>query len=125
LAAGSITYAEPACPRFDMRGNLGRASPHTRLISAAIAAMLLFVATPAVAQRPDVRAMSCPEAQALVARRGAVLMTTGQYTYERFVAARGFCMREEQILPGWANTGDGVRCRVAYRCGFSNRIIDD
>ncbi len=92
-----------------------------RVVSAMVAATLLLAATPAGAQRPDLRAMSCPQAQALVASRGAVVMTTGQFTFERFVAHRGFCQREETTRRAWANTGDGVRCNVAYRCEFRVR----
>jgi hypothetical protein len=92
-----------------------------RVVSAILAATLLLAATPAEAQRPDLRAMSCPQAQALVASRGAVVMTTGQFTFERFVAHRGFCQREETTRRAWATTGDGVRCNVAYRCEFRVR----
>ena len=94
-----------------------------RVVSAILAATLLLAATPAEAQRPDLRAMSCPQAQALVASRGAVVMTTGQFTFERFVAHRGFCQREEKTRRAWATTGDGVRCNIAYRCDSRFRLF--
>jgi len=41
--------------------------------------------------------MTCAQAQALVTTTGAIVMSTGQYTYERFVAHRGFCRHGEVL----------------------------
>ena len=42
--------------------------------------------------RPNTTSMSCGEAAATVARAGAIVLTTGEHTYERFVAASTFCL---------------------------------
>lgn len=66
--------------------------------------------------RPDTRSMTCAQAQAFVQQRGAVVMSTGQYTYDRFVASRAYCMRDEIVKPLYAPTRDTAQCPVAYEC---------
>jgi hypothetical protein len=43
-------------------------------------------------------------------------MSTGQHTYERFVASQQFCIRHEITRPGYAPTRDSPRCQVGYVC---------
>jgi hypothetical protein len=71
---------------------------------------------PAEAQRPDTRAMTCQQAQAFVRQRGAVVMTTGQFTYARIVAGLGFCGGDEETQLKIAPTRDQPRCRVGLVC---------
>ena len=59
--------------------------------------------------------MSCRQAATLVASSGAIVLSTGRYTYERFVASTGFCLPGEWGERAWAPTRDG-RCRVGYIC---------
>ena len=66
--------------------------------------------------RPDTRAMTCAEAAALVARAGAVVMTTGPATYARFVRDGGFCPLPETTQPSWETTRDDPKCFVGYTC---------
>lgn len=90
----------------------------TGLAAAALSALVLMTLAPqpAAAQRPDLRRMTCNQAQDLVARRGAVVMTTGQYTYERFVAGPRWCDRWEVVRPEVARTRDTQSCVVGYIC---------
>ena len=76
----------------------------------------LLITFPAEAQRPDARSMSCAQARALVLSRGAVVMSTGQHTYARFVATAQFCQRSEILDRAWVSTGDGTRCDVGFVC---------
>ncbi|WP_202395836.1 hypothetical protein [Stappia sediminis] len=86
-------------------------------ITLSVMAMTLIVPfASANAARPDTRAMTCGQAQSLVQRYGAVVMTTGQYTYFRFVADRGFCDAWETLQPKVAPTRDNPRCIVGYAC---------
>jgi len=74
-------------------------------------------ALPASAQaRPDTRTMSCAAAQALVRSKGAIVMTTGQYTFERIVANRSFCEWDEDTWIKIAPTTDNPKCRVGSYC---------
>ncbi|MBX9759507.1 MAG: hypothetical protein K2Y29_12105 [Beijerinckiaceae bacterium] len=66
--------------------------------------------------RPATMAMSCGQAQSMVRARGAVVMTTGQYTYDRFVSDQRFCSFDEETIPTWAPTRDAPQCMVGFRC---------
>lgn len=80
-------------------------------------ALLVCAAAPASAQgRPDTTAMTCAEASALVARAGAVVMSTGPFTYARFVRYGGFCPLPETTRPSWETTRDDPKCFVGYVC---------
>ncbi|RUU06292.1 hypothetical protein EOD23_14270, partial [Mesorhizobium sp. USDA-HM6] len=56
---------------------------------ALVAGMVLWTAGAAAGARPDTRAMSCAEAQALIQSRHAAVLTTGPNTYDRFVRQYG------------------------------------
>ena len=87
-----------------------------------LAASVAFAAGDAVlisdahAARPDLRQMTCAQGQALVRQRGAVVMTTGRYTYQRFVAGKSWCDHWEIIRPEVVTTRDTDRCVVGYIC---------
>lgn len=81
----------------------------------ASAAVLLLFGLPAHA-RPDTRTMTCAQAQDLVKRSGAIVLSTGQYTYSRFVADRRYCGHYEILRPSYAPTRDTAQCPVAYYC---------
>jgi len=88
-------------------------------------AAIVAVATSAAAQpRPSSIAMSCRQAAGLVASRGAVVLGTGGYTYDRFVADQRFCLRNEVIEPAWVPAGDTPQCFVGYRCKEADRWFD-
>lgn len=75
------------------------------------------IVSDALAQsRPSTLGMSCGQAQAFVRSRGAVVMTTGPHTFDRFVATRQFCTPDEELEPTWARTRDAAQCMVGYRC---------
>ncbi len=87
------------------------------------AAMLLGTATlglsmpDALAQgRPSTLNMSCGQAQSTVLSRGAIVLSTGQHTFDRFVASQRFCTPDEEAVPTWAPTRDNPQCMVGYRC---------
>ena len=62
---------------------------------------ICLLATGAGAQtRPSTVAMSCAQARNVVASSGAIVLGTGGYTYDRFVADRRFCL---------ITRGDGAR----------------
>lgn len=81
-----------------------------------VLALAVLAPTAANAARPDLRRMTCAQAQAMVAQRGAVVMTTGQYTYQRFVAGPRWCDHWEVVRPEVARTRDTQSCVVGYIC---------
>ncbi|HEY7386293.1 MAG TPA: hypothetical protein VH743_21750 [Beijerinckiaceae bacterium] len=83
------------------------------------------VVTSVAAQpRPSTVAMSCAQAAGLVASRGAIVLGTGGYTYDRFVAHRGFCLITEMTEPAWVPTRDTRQCFVGYRCKEAEFFMD-
>ncbi len=79
--------------------------------------LILMLLLPGTAlARPDVRTMTCAQARGLVQQYGAVVMTTGRHTYERYVAGQGYCYRPDVIQSAWIATGDTGRCQIGYTC---------
>ncbi len=66
--------------------------------------------------RPDVRTMSCAQARALVLQSGAVVLTTGRYTYDRYVSRQAYCERPFVIRRAWVATRDTNQCNIGYTC---------
>ncbi|WP_420414742.1 hypothetical protein [Roseibium sp.] len=88
--------------------------PHVLLIPAAIASAFA-IATPAEA-RPDLRKMTCAQAQHLVLQHGAVVFTTGRHTYSMYVSNRSWCDWGQQLFPQYGPTRDNPKCHVAFEC---------
>ncbi len=86
------------------------------LLAAAGALAIPMAPVEALAARPDTRAMTCEQAQNFVRQKGAVVMTTGQYTYERIVSNQGYCDVDEITWLKVAPTKDNPKCRVGYYC---------
>lgn len=81
------------------------------------AGLFLLAVQPSEAQsrRPDTRAMTCAQVQAMIEQRGAVLLSTGEYTFDRYVANRSFCPHGEVAGNNWVPTKDKRRC-LARSC---------
>lgn len=82
-------------------------------------AAIFVCALPATAlaqARPDTTRMSCAAAQSLVSRAGAIVLSTGGPTFDRFVRHRGFCTPSERTEPAFARTLDNPQCYVGDRC---------
>ncbi len=91
-----------------------RAIVATSFLAACAVAGVAFEAS--AQGRPSTLGMSCAQAQSIVRARGAVVFTTGQFTYDRFVADQRFCSFDEETIPTWAPTRDARQCMVGYRC---------
>ena len=76
----------------------------------------LLAMTIAAQARPDTRRMSCTKAHATVVRNGAIVMSTGRFTYDRFVASRRYCEVAERLEAAYVPTFDRDKCFVGYRC---------
>ena len=91
-----------------------------------LACTACLIATNALAQpRPSSVAMTCAQAAGLVASRGAIVLGTGGYTYDRFVHHRGFCLITETIRAAWVPTRDTPQCFVGYVCRSGRDWWDD
>jgi hypothetical protein len=76
-------------------------------------------------QRPSTLNMTCEQARQLVFSRGAIVLSTGTYTYERFVRDVSFCLRTEMTEIVWAPTRDTPQCPVGYRCKEQELFWED
>ncbi|MCJ2034151.1 hypothetical protein [Methylobacterium sp. J-068] len=94
------------------RRSLSASAPRLALLACAA----LLPGSVRAQERPDTTALTCAEASALVARAGAVVMTTGPATYARFVRDGGFCPLPETTQPSWETTRDNPKCFVGYTC---------
>ena len=79
-------------------------------------AVACLATTVAAQPRPSTVAMRCGQAASLVASRGAIVLGTGGYTYDRFVAHRGFCLLSETTEAAFVPTIDNPQCFIGYRC---------
>ena len=85
--------------------------------------LLVFAFAAPAAARPDARKMTCEQPRAMVRQQGAVVMSTGRYTYQRFVAHQGYCDYWETTRSAWTATRDNPKCRIGYIC--EQRMNDD
>ena len=86
------------------------------MIRIAVALGLSLVATAALAQRASTTAMTCGQARAFLAARGAAVIGTGGQTYDRFVRDRSFCQPTEVTRTAFVPTRDTPSCFIGYRC---------
>ena len=78
---------------------------------------LTCMTTGALAQvGPSTTNRPCSADRALVNARGAVVLSTGQYTYGRFVRDARYCQVDQYPQPAYVPSGDTAQCFVGYRC---------
>jgi len=88
-----------------------------------LTACALIVAGASLAEaRPDTRTMDCDEAIALVQRAGAIVLSTGRYTYDRFVAHNGYCIPGQDVRRATVPTEDTRYCTIGYTCVERDRL---
>lgn len=78
-----------------------------------------LICAPALVQaqpRPSTLSLSCQQARALVASRGAIVLSTGRNTYDRYVAHAGLCQIEETAEVAYEPTADQPQCPIGNRC---------
>ena len=66
--------------------------------------------------RPSTTEMPCASVAGLVATRGAVVLSTGPNTYDRYVANGDACDRGQGTEPAFERTHDAAQCFIGYRC---------
>ncbi|ACL60847.1 hypothetical protein [Methylobacterium nodulans] len=85
-------------------------------------ASLLALVLPAAAlaqpapERVPAPALPCGQVAAIVTQRGAALVSTGPYTYERLVRDMGFCTIEQTTEPFYGPSAEAGQCFLGYRC---------
>ena len=76
-------------------------------------------------QRLSTLNLTCGQAQQIVRARGAVVLSTGTYTYDRFVTDRRFCEFNEGLELALVPTRDTPQCPIGYRCRSQLDWFDD
>jgi len=66
--------------------------------------------------RPTTTGMPCASVAGLVASRGAIVLSTGPHTYDRYVASGAACQRGEGTEAAFERTSDAEQCFIGYRC---------
>ncbi|HEX2136980.1 MAG TPA: hypothetical protein VHG30_13935 [Microvirga sp.] len=85
---------------------------------------LVLIATNAYAQpRPSTVNRPCGANQQLVYSRGAIVLGTGGFSYDRFVRDRRFCEFNEYTEPAFVPSLDTPYCFVGYRCKAGPRDL--
>ena len=109
-----IKPSAPLRPRIGLVADIsetGNAMRHCLLLI-----VLSAVAISPAQARIDARRLTCAQAQALIRQQGAAVLTTGQYTYERFVSDHRFCERDEVTTRRRTPTRDNPSCHIGYIC---------
>jgi hypothetical protein len=87
-----------------------------------LAGILISAAPVALAQsRPSTLGMTCLQARGLVASQGAIVLSTGPTTYDRYVSGGNACVLGERTEPTWVPSADTAQCPIGFRCASPQR----
>lgn len=86
-----------------------------KLAVMALSSLVLVTGTQAQ-PRPSTVVIPCGASQQLVLARGAIVLGTGGYTYDRFVRDVSFCAVGEYAQQAFVPARDTPACFVGYRC---------
>jgi hypothetical protein len=90
---------------------------HTSALVGLGVCLALCATNPSVAQeRPNTAAMPCRAAAALVSASGAIVLSTGPSTYDRYVNGDRYCQRDEVSMPAFVRSADNPQCFIGYYC---------
>ena len=86
------------------------------VIASAFCAGIAFSSAAMAQARPFSPGLRCGDAANLVSLNGARVITTGDGTYDRYVASRNYCAQGESTKPAWVLTADNPQCFIGYTC---------
>lgn len=87
--------------------------------------LLAYASSVQAQQRLSTLKLTCAQARQTVLSRGAVVLSTGTYTYDRFVRDRSFCEFNEFLEPAFVPSRDNPQCPVGYRCRTGDLFFGD
>lgn len=87
----------------------------------AICVILLAGFTVAKA-RPNTLSLTCSQAQSMVRSHRSILLSTGTYTYDRYVVSVAFCPSGDYAKNANVQTRDRKSCRIGYTCTMDNPL---
>lgn len=87
-----------------------------RILTASFSLILAWQAGAQAQARPNTLSMPCATAASIVKNAGAIVLGTGPDIYDRYVATRAFCQRDEELIPRWIAARDTPACFIGYVC---------
>lgn len=85
------------------------------------ATAVTFMAASTIAEaRKNTLDYTCHQARAIVQDHGSILMSTGRYTFDRFVANRSYCPMGDYVKRAKAPTRDRRYCNIGFVCTMDN-----
>lgn len=83
----------------------------------------IILSTAASSQnRPLTTSMTCSQVAGRVASQGAIVLSTGPYTYDRYVSGANSCLHGEFPDPAWVPTADNPQCFAGYQCRGRSQV---
>lgn len=86
-----------------------------------ISSLLIVAPAASMAARPSTLALTCLQVSSLVQEKGAIVLSTGRFTYNRFVSSGAYCSFGEFASSATAPTKDQPNCRLGFTCEPVNR----
>jgi L-fucose isomerase-like protein len=81
-----------------------------------VAGLAAILAVSNAEARQSTLNMTCAEATALVQSEGGIVLSTGEFTYERYVSDQRSCLIGEGVRRTSAPTSDNARCQLGNVC---------
>lgn len=81
-----------------------------------ILAEMMIKSEALASEMPRTLSMSCNQTVKLVAKSGAIVLRTGENTYDRYVRDLQFCDLGDSLRPEWVPTRDNPQCFIGYTC---------
>lgn len=72
--------------------------------------------------RPDTTKLSCSQVQELVRSHRSILLSTGRYTFDRYVVSGTYCPPGDYAKSAYVPTRDRKSCPIGYTCTMDNPL---
>jgi hypothetical protein len=95
----------------------------TNLLQMLFAVCPILLAGFTVAEaRPNTIGLTCSQAQSMVRSHRSILLSTGRYTFDRYVVNVAFCPSGDYAKSAYVQTRDRKSCRIGYTCTMDNPL---
>jgi len=72
--------------------------------------------------RPLTTNLTCSQVQSMVRSQRSILLSTGKYTYDRYVISGTYCPYGDFAKNAYVQTRDRKSCRIGYTCTIDNPL---
>ncbi len=74
------------------------------------------LAVPLAEARINTTRLSCIKAKNVVQSHGTIVLSTGRYTYDRYVANHSYCETGDIAVRAYVRTRDRESCSIGFTC---------